>query len=37
MVDYGLEFNDRLTDDFVSDILDDEFFDQFSKTSALKD
>ena len=27
MVDHGLEFNDRLSSDFVDEVLDDEFFD----------
>ena len=36
MVDHGLDFNDKLTPEFIDEVLDDEFFDQFSKTDKLK-
>ena len=36
MVDHGLEFNDKLPIEFIDEILDDDFFNQFSKTTALK-
>ena len=36
MVDFGLEFNDKLTGEFVDEVLDDDFFNQFCKTTKLK-
>ena len=36
MVDHGLEYNDKLPIEFTDEILDDDFFNQFSKTTALK-
>ena len=36
MVDYGLEFNDKLSAEFVSEVLDTEFFGRLSKSAKLE-
>ena len=36
MVDYELEFNDKLSAEFVSQVLDTEFFGRLSKSAKLE-
>ena len=36
MVDHGLDYNDRLSDAFVTEVLNDEFFGQITRSPLLK-
>ena len=36
MVDHGLDYNDKLSAEFVNEVLDDEFFGQMTKSMLLK-
>ena len=36
MVDHGLDYNDKLSAEFVNEVLDDEFFGQITRSMLLK-
>ena len=36
MVDHGLDYNDRLSEAFVTEVLNDEFFGQITRSPLLK-